>query len=117
MKLWWRRQIYERIIERADGREIKYLESAKLAVTAILFMSEDQVGHGHDLDNMAKQLLDALQGKLGGAGKTVQTHRPIVPSDSQICRLTIEKRERKTEKEKSRLIVRAYRPGERRGLV
>lgn len=115
--LAWRRGIYEAIVERADARKIRYLKESKLDVSILLFLTNNQIKHGHDLDNMTKHLLDALQGKLGGAGKTAQDNQAIVPSDSQVRRLSIEKRERKTIKEKSRLIVRTYREGSRRGLV
>jgi Holliday junction resolvase RusA-like endonuclease len=115
--LGWRRQIHAAVLAKADAQELTYLRESKLDVSVLLFMTDRQVRHGHDLDNMTKHLLDALQGKLGGAGKTEQDHRAIVPSDAQVCRLAIEKRERKTKKEKSRMIVRAYRPSARRGLV
>jgi Holliday junction resolvase RusA-like endonuclease len=113
----WRRAIYDAILEEADAREIQYLKESKLDVSILLFMTYNQLGHGHDLDNMTKHLLDALQGKLAGAGKTAQTNFAIAPNDSQVRRLSIEKRERKTSKEKSRMIVRTYREGRRRGLV
>ncbi len=115
--LGWRREIHAAIIRTAGAREIEYLRESKLDISVLLFMTDGQVRHGHDLDNMTKHLLDALQGKLGGAGKTAQNHRAILPSDAQVCRLTIEKCERRTKKEKSRMIVRAYNKGKRRGLV
>lgn len=108
-KLWWRGQVHDAIVRTADARELQYLRAAELDVTILLFLSEQQMGRGHDLDNMTKQVLDALQGKLGGAGKMDQSHRAIAPNDSQVRKLTIEKRQRGTLKEKSRLVVRAYR--------
>lgn len=114
--LGWRRDIHRAIVESADARDIEYLRASKLDISVLLFMTDGQVRHGHDLDNMTKHLVDALQGKLGGAGKTAQKHRAIAVSDAQVCRFIIEKRERRTKKERSRMIVRAYREREQRGL-
>lgn len=108
-KLSWRREVHKAIVEKADVREIQYLREAKLDVTIMLVMTEGQIARGHDLDNMTKEILDALQGKLGGAAKMEQRHLAIAPNDSQVRKLTIEKRQRGTRKEKSRLVVRRYR--------
>lgn len=45
----------------------------------------------HDVDNRLKDIMDALQGKAGGP-KEKRTLKPIVPNDSQVYKVTIEKR-------------------------
>jgi Holliday junction resolvase RusA-like endonuclease len=105
--LRWRRDIHAAIAKKARDRKIRYLRDAKLDVSVVLFMGEQQI-RVHDVDNLTKHLFDALQGKLGGKGKTAQKHRGVVPNDAQMHKLTVEKRRRGTRKQKSRLIVTGY---------
>jgi hypothetical protein len=44
-----------------------------------------------DIDNRLKDVLDALQGHVGGAGKKRRMLRPIIPNDSQVFRAMVEK--------------------------
>ncbi len=44
-----------------------------------------------DVDNRLKDIMDALQGHVGGAGKKQRLLKPIIPNDSQIYRVTAEK--------------------------
>ena len=46
--------------------------------------------HWHDLDNRLKDIMDALQGRLGGP-KSVRPRDPIIPNDNQVYRVQIEK--------------------------
>jgi hypothetical protein len=44
----------------------------------------------HDVDNRLKDILDALQARVGGP-KKVRKLVPLVPNDYQILRATVEK--------------------------
>jgi hypothetical protein len=90
--LGWRRDIHRAIVETADARDIEYLRASKLDISVLLFMTDGQVGHGHDLDNMTKHLW--MHSKAS----------------------SVEKRERRRGRRDPRLIVRAYREREQRGL-
>lgn len=45
----------------------------------------------HDVDNRLKDILDALQGRMGGP-KAARRYQPLIPNDSQIFRVTITKK-------------------------
>jgi len=45
----------------------------------------------HDLDNRLKDIMDALQGRVGGS-RIAQLRKPIIQNDHQIFRVVIEKR-------------------------
>ena len=64
-KLWWRRQVHEAIVTKAGAREIQFLRESKLDVTILLVMTERQLAHGHDLDNLAKQIQPPCKASLG----------------------------------------------------
>jgi Holliday junction resolvase RusA-like endonuclease len=105
--LGWSRSVYDAVVEEADKLEVQYLDKDHLEMDVILYMDEGQLRF-HDVDNLTKHLFDALQGRLGGAGKAKQTNRRIAPSDAQIQRLTIEKRQRQTAKQRSMVVVTGY---------
>jgi Holliday junction resolvase RusA-like endonuclease len=44
-----------------------------------------------DIDNRVKDIMDALQGHVGGTGKKQRLLKPIIPNDSQIYRVIAEK--------------------------
>jgi Holliday junction resolvase RusA-like endonuclease len=101
----WRRNLYRAIIGEAGRKRIQF-EGEDLEVDVILYGTEGQVRR-QDVDNLAKHVLDALQGRLGGP--KAATHRPhLVPNDAQFKRLTIEKRPRTTNKQHSKITVRDY---------
>ena len=44
----------------------------------------------HDVDNRLKDILDALQGRVGGP-KSIRRFTSVIPNDSQVYRVTVEK--------------------------
>ena len=44
-----------------------------------------------DIDNRLKDIMDSLQGHVGGTGKKQRLLKPIIQNDSQIYRVIIEK--------------------------
>jgi Holliday junction resolvase RusA-like endonuclease len=100
----WRRKLHQSIVARAREHGIKYFEGEELEVDIVVY--GERLGL-NDVDNLAKHVLDALQGRLGGS-KALPQRSPVVPNDAQIKRLTIEKRARTTAKQASKLIVRDF---------
>lgn len=64
----------------------------------------------HDVDNRLKDILDALQGRVGGP-KAIRTLAPIIPNDRQIYRVIIEKAPLSWQSQGwGHLIIRKLRP-------
>ena len=92
----WRRLIHQAAQDAQAARNVHYLASDKLEVHVTLNLSPSAALH-HDVDNRLKDILDALQGRAGGS-KALHTLEPIVPNDSQIYRVSIEKSPRADRK-------------------
>ena len=84
----WRKDIHEAVGKRLG--EVRYLKSDKLEVEILIYMTEREMA-AHDVDNLAKDVLDTLQGRAGGP-KKVRRLEQIIPNDNQIYRLVVEKR-------------------------
>ncbi len=67
-----------------------YTDREKLEVRVRLYLNEPKL-HMSDVDNRLKDVMDALQGQIGGAGKKRRRVKRIIPNDSQIYRVTVEK--------------------------
>lgn len=105
--LAWRKAVHKAAIDAAKDRKLNYLDKDAVEVEVVLYMDKSQLRF-HDVDNLTKHLFDALQGQLGGASKKAPSRSGVLPNDAQIRRLTIEKRERRTQKQRSTLIVTGY---------
>lgn len=86
----WRRAIHRAVMERLDRSHVKYLETDTLALTVLLYFNED-VLEIVDVDNRLKDVMDALQGHVGGHGKKQRSLKEIIPNDNRIFRVTVEK--------------------------
>jgi hypothetical protein len=69
--------------------QVTYRKEDKLAVSVVLYFDRVAIGF-HDVDNRLKDVLDALQGRMGGS-KAVREHQPLIPNDSQIFRVVVTK--------------------------
>jgi hypothetical protein len=69
---------------------VKYHHTDRLELIVTLYIRTDKIGW-HDVDNRLKDIMDALQGRAGGP-KAERALRPIIPNDSQIYIVKIEKR-------------------------
>ncbi len=85
----WRRKIYEAALEAVKKRGVGYPEDAKLSVEVGLYL-RGRALEIHDVDNRLKDILDALQGRMGGS-KAVRKFEPIILNDRQVYRVTIAK--------------------------
>jgi Holliday junction resolvase RusA-like endonuclease len=66
-----------------------FQESDRLEVEVRLVMTTSQFNF-HDVDNRLKDVLDALQARVGGP-KSVRLLAPLIPNDKQVTRALIEK--------------------------
>ncbi len=104
-RLAWRRAIHQELRTASAGVIITKTDQIELIVT--LYFNKSSV-HWHDVDNRLKDIMDALQGRLGGP-KSVRPIHPIVSNDNQVFRVQIEKCiAPKQSHGKGHLIVKKY---------
>jgi Endodeoxyribonuclease RusA len=87
----WRRGIHAAVVHAQDQGSVRYSDTDKLEVDVVFHLQNPKLTI-LDLDNRLKDVLDALQGFIGEKGKSGAL-KPIIPNDSQIYRLTAEKRQ------------------------
>jgi len=85
----WRRKIHRIASLEAERAEVSYRSTDKLQLKVRLYLKGGAL-FSHELDNRLKDIMDALQGRAGGS-KKVRTLSAIIPNDSQIFRIIIEK--------------------------
>ena len=85
----WRRQIHAAAVAKQDN--VKYIATDEVEVEIGLYFKVGALCW-HDVDNRLKDVMDALQGRVGGS-KAAHMLKPIIPNDRQIYRVVIEKRE------------------------
>jgi hypothetical protein len=85
----WRVKIHAAASEAMRVAGIVYSEGDWLAVEVQLVMTAAMLQF-HDVDNRLKDVLDALQARVGGP-KKIRRLPPLIPNDYQIVRATIEK--------------------------
>jgi len=107
----WRRDVYQAIRSAAASHGIKKYEGVDLECEVIVYLSHTKM-HFHDVDNLQKHIFDALQGRLGGP-KGGERRWALLPNDYQIRKVVVEKRERQSRKEQSRLTIRDFAKIER----
>ena len=69
---------------------VRYGDEDKLELIVRLYFDETKLS-SIDIDNRLKDIMDALQGHVGGTGKKQRLLKPIIPNDSQIYRVKAEK--------------------------
>ena len=88
-RLKWRRQIYANLIDAVE-KKISYAKHDKIQLNVMLYFKNPAIAF-HDVDNRLKDIMDALQGRIGGS-KKIRKYKPIIPNDSQIYRVVVEKK-------------------------
>jgi len=88
-RLQWRRDIHAAAVHACRRAGVSYEAADRLEVRVRLYMDADLLSI-HDVDNRAKDVLDALQGRAGGS-KRLRALSAVIPNDSQVHRLVIEK--------------------------
>jgi hypothetical protein len=85
----WRRLIYDAARREMQARGVTYRREDRLDVTLVLYFGRMAIRF-HDVDNRLKDVLDALQGRMGGP-TAVGRHQPLIPNDSQVYRVAVNK--------------------------
>ncbi len=85
----WRRRIYNAARTEMQARGVTYRSDDRLAVEVVLYLDGVAIGF-HDVDNRLKDVLDALQARMGGP-KAVRRYQPLIPNDNQIFRVAVTK--------------------------
>ena len=105
----WRELIHAEVTKCVRSRKIKYNHKDKLELIITLYLDEKPLQF-HDVDNRLKDIMDALQGRVGGS-KSQHKVPPIIPNDHQIYRVTIEKMlPPKQSHGMGHLIITKYKP-------
>jgi Holliday junction resolvase RusA-like endonuclease len=84
-RLHWRNGIYESAWDEARRQHISYERDDAVKIKVKLVMVGTEMWF-HDVDNRLKDVLDALQGRLGKRRKT-----GIIQNDRQVSEVVIEK--------------------------
>ena len=90
-RLVWRRKLQDAIEEKQRQVRVTYEASDRLELSVLLYL-KGRALEIHDVDNRLKDVMDALQGRIGGS-KARKPVSPIILNDRQIWRVVIEKRE------------------------
>ncbi|MFB3922111.1 MAG: hypothetical protein ACE145_10340 [Terriglobia bacterium] len=85
----WREKIYAAVKTGMDANGINKnsYKKLRLEIRARLYFGENEL-ELHDVDNRLKDIMDALQGRMGGP-KKVRKFEPIIPNDKQIFMVSI----------------------------
>jgi hypothetical protein len=77
-------------MERLKASGVEYTKNDRLALTARLYVDQGLLGVV-DVDHRLKDVMDALQGHVGGHGKKQRSLKEVIPNDHRVFRVTIEK--------------------------
>jgi Holliday junction resolvase RusA-like endonuclease len=85
----WRAQLLRAIVREKHERKIHYVRGDRLEARVRLYLPEARL-LSHDVDNLLKELLDALQGRLGGP-KAIKPKVRVIDNDCDVWRVIVEK--------------------------
>ena len=86
----WRKKLHAGIMTALRDKGIEYTTDQKLELHITLYLEEPHIKF-HDVDNRLKDIMDSLQGRMGGSKKE-QIFERIIPNDRHIYKVTIEKK-------------------------
>ena len=105
----WRRLIHDETNNSALKNKVAYTEDDKLEIDVRLYLHTNAI-EVHDVDNRLKDIMDALQGRVGGP-KSIHELKPIIYNDNQVYKVTIEKlKPPKQSLGMGHLIIKRYVP-------
>ena len=87
----WRKKLHASIMTALKDKGIEYTTDQKLELYITLYLAEPEIKF-HDVDNRLKDIMDSLQGRMGGSKKE-QLYKRLIPNDRQIYKVTIEKKQ------------------------
>ncbi len=106
----WRRAINLTVAEALAQRSLTYKSTDRFELSVRLYFLEPKL-HMVDIDNRVKDILDALQGHIGGAGKKRRLGKRLIENDSQIFRIRAEKclPPKQSSHMQGHLVIRKYK--------
>jgi Holliday junction resolvase RusA-like endonuclease len=87
----WRKKLHAGIMTALKDKGIEYTADQKIELRITLYLAEPHIRF-HDVDNRLKDIMDSLQGRMGG-NKKEQLYKSLIPNDRQIYKVTIEKKQ------------------------
>ena len=110
----WRRAIYAVVIRAARAEGVVFVPDDKLELNITLYLDDADLRY-HDVDNRLKDIMDALQGRVGGL-KSKRQLEPIIPNDHQVFKVTIEKMPSPAQGHvMGHMIIKKYKPIAKKG--
>ena len=85
----WRQRLHGVIASAATKSCVFYHSSDKLELNVKLYL-EGTALCSHDVGNRLEDIMDTLQGRIGGS-KKIRRWAPIIPNDKQIYQVTVKK--------------------------
>jgi Holliday junction resolvase RusA-like endonuclease len=106
----WRREIHRVVAQELRRVGIRYTGSDRFEVAIRLYFAASKLKL-IDIDNRVKDILDALQGHVGGASKKRRMVKALIPNENQIFRIIAEKSLPPWQSDHGRghLMIRRYR--------
>lgn len=105
----WRKEIISRVNEALKQRDIIYADDICIELEVLLYFPDSKISF-IDVDNRLKDVMDALQGRVGGP-KSIKQTSSIISNDHQIFKVTVEKRRSPNQsKGEGHLTIRMYNP-------
>lgn len=85
----WRKDIYKIVLKKLQDTNVRYDADTALELHVRLYFKDRKL-RIVDVDNRLKDIMDALQGRVGGKGKKHKL-RSIIPNDSQVYKVVVQK--------------------------
>jgi hypothetical protein len=89
-KVRWRRAIHARVLSAKMDKGFEIVRDEPIAVEATDVLIPSQFG-AFDVDNLLKDIFDALQGRLADESGGKRSHKAAIVNDQQIVRVSVEK--------------------------
>jgi Holliday junction resolvase RusA-like endonuclease len=83
----WREAILASVLGACQKAGVSYGPDDELEVVVLLYLMRGKRHAIHDVDNRLKDILDALQGRLGSHRASAR----LIENDNQVCRVVMEK--------------------------
>jgi Holliday junction resolvase RusA-like endonuclease len=97
------------VIRAARAEGVVFVPDDKLELNITLYLDDADLRY-HDVDNRLKDIMDALQGRVGGL-KSKRQLEPIIPNDHQVFKVTIEKMPSPAQSHvMGPMIIKKYKP-------
>jgi hypothetical protein len=86
----WRRSIYEAAFRAFHAAAVELRPQDRISLELRLYLRSPALDM-HDVDNRLKDVMDALQGHVGGNGKKGRALSALLPNDTQVIRVYVDK--------------------------